>query len=137
VRRAYLILVLSSLVVAASLAALARATHPTRDTTAAAAVHHGIGLQLKVENGLTEPLVSTVRKDWLVLFEVVNRDRVRIRVSLTGYEDRVSSGPIAPDSTWRVRFVADRPGDDFEWQVNGHPAGRFIVMGSHLDEGRR
>jgi hypothetical protein len=136
-RRAYLVLVLASLAAAASLAALARVTHPPRDTTAAAPVHHGIGLVLKVENGLTDPPVSTVRKDWMVLLEVVNRDRVRIRVSLTGYEERVSSGPIAPDSTWHVQFVADRPGDEFEWQVNGHPAGRFIVMGSHLDEGRR
>lgn len=136
-RRAYLILALSSLAVAASLAALARVSHPPHDTTAAAPVHHGVGLLLKVENGLTDPPVATVRKDWIVLLEVINRDRVPIRLSLTGYEDCVSSGPIAPDSTWHARFAADRPGDEFEWQVNGHPAGRFIVMGSHLDEERR
>ena len=136
-KRAYLVLALSSLAVAASLAALARVPHPPRDTAAVAAVHHGVALRLEVENGLIDPPVATVHKDWTVLLEVVNRDRLRIRVSLTGYEERVSSGPIAPDSTGRLRFEADRPGDEFEWLVNGHPAGRFMVVGSHLDAGRR
>ena len=66
---------------------------------------------------------------------VLNLDRGAIRFALAGYEERVSAARIAPDSTWHMLFVADRPGDEFEWQVNGHPAGRLIVLGSHLEEG--
>jgi hypothetical protein len=76
-----------------------------------------------------------VRKGYRVRLVVLNRDPEAIRFSLTGYEERVSTRRIAPDSTWHAVFIADRPGDEFEWQVNDHPAGRFIVLGSHLEEG--
>ena len=37
----------------------------------------------------------------------------------------------------RAEFTADRPGDDFAWIVNGIPAARLTVSGSHLIEGHR
>jgi len=33
--------------------------------------------------------------------------------------------------------LVDRPGDDFPWLVDGRPSGRFVVAGSHLEDGRR
>ena len=33
--------------------------------------------------------------------------------------------------------LADRPGDDFAWIVDGAAVGRLVVQGSHLVEGHR
>jgi hypothetical protein len=54
-----------------------------------------------------------------------------------GYEDRLGAVRVAPDSLWRGEFVADRPGQDFAWVLDGAPAGRLEVAGSHLVEGHR
>jgi hypothetical protein len=54
-----------------------------------------------------------------------------------GYQDRFGAAHVAPDSVWRCEFVADLPGEDFAWMVDGTPAGRFEVKGSHLVEGHR
>ena len=35
------------------------------------------------------------------------------------------------------QVFADRPGDDFAWEVNGQVAGKLTVSGSHLVEGHR
>ena len=66
-----------------------------------------------------------------------NHDTVPVRLTLAGYEDRLDIGVLAPGSTWRGAFLADRPGEDFAWLVDGRPAGRFAVTGSHLVEGHR
>ena len=73
-RRAYLILALSSLAVAASLAALARVSHPPHDTTAAAPVHHGVGLLLKVSDEIQpgNVLVPGQRPDGETLSGTIN-----------------------------------------------------------------
>jgi hypothetical protein len=72
-----------------------------------------------------------------VALAVTNRDRTPRRLRLAGYEDRVDTGALAPGATWHGGFVADRPGDDFAWLVDGRPAGRLDVRGSHLVEGHR
>lgn len=135
-KRAYLGLALASVIAAAGIAALAHTPRPP-DNTEVEPARRRVALQLTIEAGLTDPQVSTVRKGWIVALSVLNRDDRAIRFALSGYEDRVSVARIAPDSTWRGPFLADRPGDEFEWQVNGHPAGRLIVLGSHLEEGHR
>ncbi|HSQ60537.1 MAG TPA: hypothetical protein VLT84_08910 [Acidobacteriota bacterium] len=56
-------------------------------------------------------------------------------LALSGYEERVRV-TVAPGATKRVVFLADRPGGDFAWLVDGSPGGRFAVTGSHLEEGR-
>ena len=72
-----------------------------------------------------------------VALEVTNRAAVSQRLRLSGYEDRVDSGDLAPGATWRGAFLADRPGEDFAWLVAGRPVGRLDVRGSHLVEGHR
>jgi hypothetical protein len=77
-----------------------------------------------------------VPKDRRVALTVVNRGAGPSTLALTGYEDRVRLGPVAPGATRAIEFQADRPGEDFTWMVDGVPAGRFTVAGPHLDEGR-
>jgi hypothetical protein len=68
---------------------------------------------------------------------VVHRGTGPARLALMGYEDRLGVAEVAPGATWRASFVADRPGDDFAWMLDGAPAGRLRVSGSHLVEGHR
>jgi hypothetical protein len=68
---------------------------------------------------------------------VTNGAAVPQRLRLSGYEDRVDSGDLAPGATWRGAFLADRPGEDFAWLVGGGPSGQLAVRGSHLVEGHR
>ena len=133
-KRAWILLAVVSALGAFGLAALARAPHPASRVPVEPA-RPGVTVSLTVENGAVSPRVSMVRKGYRVHLAVLNLDRGAIRFELTGYEERVSSPRIAPDSTWHTLFVADRPGDEFEWLVNGHPAGRLVVLGSHLEAG--
>jgi hypothetical protein len=83
------------------------------------------------------PANSSVPKDHRVRLTIVNRRRVRVGLSLHGYQDRLMIGWIDPDSTWRGEFLADRPGDGFAWMLEGAPVGKLAVEGSHLVDGHR
>lgn len=79
---------------------------------------------------------SSVPKGSAVTLRAVNRgDRPRL-LSLSGYEDRLRL-VVVPGEIARATLRADRPGGDFAWLVDGVPAGRFAVTGSHLDEDSR
>jgi hypothetical protein len=66
-----------------------------------------------------------------------NRSSAPVSVALTGYEDRVHADSIGAGRDWHGGFVADRPGQQLAWIVNGELRGRFDVLGSHLVEGHR
>lgn len=83
------------------------------------------------------PARTVVPKGALVTLTAENRDARPRRLALLGYEGRFTPATIAPGRSVVVRFVADRPGSDFAWLVDGHPAGGFAVTGSHLVEGHR
>ncbi len=84
-----------------------------------------------------EPSMVTVAKDQRVALSIVNHRHLASGVSLQGYQHAFAAGIIAPGATWHGSFVADRPGEEFAWIVEGEPTGRFIVKGSHLVEGHR
>jgi len=88
------------------------------------------------DQGIEPPMV-TVPKDHRVVLTIVNHRRLASGVSLQGYQHAFSAGILAPGATWHGSFIADRPGDDFAWMVEGEPAGRLAVRGSHLVEGHR
>ena len=88
------------------------------------------------DGGMTPPSVR-VEKDQRVVASLTNTGSRQVRVELPGYEDRVAAATIEPGATWKAEFLADRPGEDFAWMVDGKPAGRLIVTGSHLIEGHR
>jgi hypothetical protein len=58
-------------------------------------------------------------------------------LSLLGYEDRVPAIGIGPGQGREIRFVSDRPGDDFAFSLGGNVLGRLQVTGGHLPEGHR
>ena len=110
-----------------------------------APVDIGVGIApaetVKVALDVREDAVHATRvavdANQAVRLEATNHGLVPVRLRLSGYEDRVDIGPLAPGATWRGAFLADRPGEDFAWLVDGRPAGRLQVRGSHLEEGHR
>jgi hypothetical protein len=96
-----------------------------------------ISLALVLTPDGISPAASAVPKDHRVRLEVSNRRAQPATLALAGYEERIPSHTLAPGETWRAVFVADLPGEDFAWLIDGRPAGRLSVTGSHLIEGHR
>jgi hypothetical protein len=96
-------------------------------------------LALEFAAGRLVPESASVPKGHEIAFAITNRGREPVTLALAGYGDRVHAGPIAPGATWRGRFLADLPGEDFAWLPAGStaPVGRLAVAGSHLVEGHR
>ena len=135
--RRYLVL-LGVAVIAGILLAIAGRLPRDRDRVAPVAAPlptASIALAI-VETGMQPDRAST-SGGTLVNLTLENRTAGTVTVTLGGYEDRLVVGAIAPRGRWSGRFVADRPGEDFTWSVNGAPAGRFTVTGSHLVEGHQ
>ena len=138
-KRAYLIL--GALTLAAGLALTAAGRIPLRRTPAAPAPVAGAGevvvLAVAIEGGAIHPASCAVPKDRRVRLTVTNRGAAAASLSLAGYQDRATLGPLAPGEARTVEFLADRPGEDFAWLLDGRPVGRLAVTGSHLAEGHR
>lgn len=96
-----------------------------------------VPVALTLRDGTIAPAVTQVEKGERVLFHVTNAGSNRASLALLGYEDRLPAITLAPGSDWKGDLLADRPGDDFAWMVNGKPVGRFVVAGSHMVEGHR
>jgi cupredoxin-like protein len=124
-------------VVGMALAWLGRPARRGTPAPAATAAGAPVSLVLEVRDGEVSPARLAVPKSSRVSLSVVNRGSAAVRFALAGYEDRVSAAAVAPGSTWRCEFVADRPGEDLAWLVDGRPAATLAVSGSHLEEGRR
>lgn len=92
---------------------------------------------LEIRSGMISPSVVSVSKGDRIALIVTNADRSRAELTLLGYEDHISGIAIESGASWKGELFADRPGDDFAWVVNGRPAGRLAVSGSHLVEGHR
>ena len=133
----YLILFIGVVLAGTILIAISRQVRVGSPRTAAAELE-------VVEVGITitsghriEPELISVPKDARVRLTVVNRDRLAASLTLMGYQDRFAAAYVEPDSSWQGEFLADRPGDDFAWMLEGAPVGRLRVTGSHLVEGHR
>lgn len=116
---------------------LSRVWRPAGPAPAPEVAPPGYDLALTVTGRRVMPDAVTIPKHRLVHLSVTNRDTRPVTLSLAGYEDRLHTAPIPPDSTWRGTFLADRPGEGFAWQVNGTALGRLDITGSHLEEGHR
>ncbi len=135
--RRYLLLISATLVAAVALSLLVRVPRRVPPRIAVPASVPVVSLALVVQRGAVAPEVSSAPRDCRVLLTALNRGRDTVRLSLAGYEDRLPAAAIAPGATWRGEFLADRPGEDFAWLVDGQLMGRFAVTGSHLLEGHR
>lgn len=130
--RAYGILFALALVCALALSVLGPRSRPSgrpaprvRETTT-------IVLGIALGDGVVTPATATVPKDHRVRLEVTNRGRTTTSLRLAGYEDRVALDALRPGEMRSIEFLADRPGDDLAWIVDGNPSGRLVVFGSHL-----
>lgn len=136
--RAYRTLFLIALGAALALSVAARLPKPARHERAVAAAPVVVRtLALVVRGGTVAPDLTQARKGDRVRLTVRNDGAAAVKVSLAGYADRVHVDALAPGATWTAEFDADLPGEDFAWMVDGQPAGRFDVLGSHLVEGHR
>ena len=134
----YLILlaVTIALGVIALLAGRSLRSAPAQAHAPAASPEVALDLTVGADGRLT-PAIASVPKDHVVKLTVSNHGSRPAMLTLAGYEEHLGVVRVAPDSTWRGTFVADRPGEDFAWQLDGAPAARFVVTGSHLVEGHR
>ena len=134
--RRYLWLFALTLIAGAGLTLAARRPRRVEAPQAAAPVPV-VRLAVAIEDGALVPAVTSVPKGHEVRLAVENRGRARATLALAGYEDRLAIPALEPGARWSGAFTADRPGDDFAWTIDGRPAGRFAVQGSHLVEGHR
>ena len=133
--RRYLQLFAAVLLAGALLAFLARLPRREAPPAAASAPAPRAEIALTLEpGGVTAPDRSVVPKGADVVLTVTNRDSKVRTLALAGYEEHVHLA-LPPGATAGVSFRADRPGSDFAWLVDGEPAGKLAVSGSHLVEG--
>lgn len=92
---------------------------------------------LVVADGAVTPAEASVPKDSRVWLIVKNRGAAPAQLALAGYEKRLVVPRLSPGVAWSGSFTAELPGDDFAWLVDGKPAARFTVTGSHLVDGHR
>ena len=133
--RRYLILFLVVLATAIALQRIGQARRPPSVPAAPAPATLRVSVELGAGSAISHP--ASVSLGERLALTLVNRSGRRVRVSLSGYEDRFTIPALAADSTWQGTLVADRPGEQLAWLVDGMPAGRFDVTGSHLIEGHR
>lgn len=135
--RPYAALAAGAVITALALTLVARAPRPAAAPPAAPPAAPVTELALVLGPDGVEPVAAQVPKDHRVELVVVNHRAAAVSFTLAGYEDRVRVEAIAPGATWRASFLADLPGEGFSWLVDGEPAGRLVVTGSHLVEGHR
>ncbi len=136
-RRSYLLLFGLVVVLAVALTALGRPRRRPAPRPVAASLAPLVDLTIGIADGQVSPAVAAVPKGSRVRLRVDYRGASPARLTLAGYEDRVNIPALAPGIVWTGEFLADRPGEDFAWLLDGQPAGRLTVTGSHLVEGHR
>ena len=94
-------------------------------------------LSIVVGDSVVTPMLASVPKGYRVRLNVRNAARRSLAIRLAGYEREVSIPALAAGATWDGEFLAELPGEDFAWLIDGEPVGRLSVTGSHLVEGHR
>ena len=131
----YALLFVGALLLGVALVGLGRIRHAEPKQAPAAAVPVTRDVAIEIGPGGIEPSPVAVPKGARVLLRVANRTARPVRFGLAGYQDRLDVMTLEPGQEGRGEFVADRPGEDFAWLVDGSPRGRLQVTGSHLMEG--
>lgn len=135
-RRPYLLLAGAIVVLALALTVLGRPRRgePPRMVTAVTPV---VELAITIAAGKVSPATASVPKGFRIRLRVEHQGAATARLALAGYQDRLEIPALEPGAVWTAEFLADRPGEDFAWLLDGEPAGRLTVTGSHLVEGHR
>ena len=137
--RRYLVLLVAALALGTALSFLAHSgwMRPAQEPASATTTVARVPVSIHVRDGAVTPGESVVPLGARVGLLVVNDGHEDIELALAGYEGRLSPLHVAGVTAARAEFTADRPGEDFAWLVDGRPAGRLQVAGSHLIEGHR
>jgi hypothetical protein len=135
--RSYLWIALAVLVGALVVGVLPRARRSAESSGTIAPAAPAVELALVWSGTRLEPETSQVALGRRMRVTLENRDSKPVSIALAGYEDRVRVDDLAPASNQTIEFIADRPGEAFAWTANGGPAGRLVVVGSHLVEGHQ
>ena len=137
--RRYLLLFVATAILGLALSYAARSERlrPRMTKATAAAPAPRAAISLRVRDGSIDPSAARVPLGARVSLEVTNIGRDEARLALAGYGGRLPAIDIAPGAVWTGEFTADLPGEDFAWLIDGRPAGRLVVAGSHLIEGHR
>lgn len=135
--RRYVTLAAGLLLAGLALVGLARMhrASPVRAADVAAPVP--VTLEVAIDETGVVPSPAVVPVNARVRLHVRNSGHHAIHLTLAGYEDPLGNLTVPPGGAADREFLADRPGEDFPWLVDGRPLGRFVVSGSHLVEGHR
>lgn len=136
-KRSYLWLLAGVVGAAALVSALGRSPGGRRAAAPAEGQAPAAAILLVIRDGTITPPTVSVDAGSRVALTVSNAGASRASLSLPGYEDRLAPITLEPGASLSGDFLADRPGEDFAWMVDGTPAGRLVVAGSHLVRGHR
>jgi hypothetical protein len=139
VTRRYILLFLAVLVLGLALGFATRSgrLRPRAPRTSEAGPAPRVTVSLTVHDTTVTPADLVVPLGSRVSLEVANEGREEVDLALAGYAGRLPAIRVQPGAVARGEFTADLPGEDFAWLVNGRPASRLTVAGSHLIEGHR
>ena len=135
--RAYFWIVLAVLAGALVVGVLPRTLRSPRTDVSGEPAPSAVELSFVWTGTALEPATSEVALGRRVRIVFQNHGAQVVSIALAGYEDRARCDNVAPGATAPMEFTADRPGEAFAWTVNGEPAGRLAVAGSHLVENHR
>jgi hypothetical protein len=135
--RRYLMLATGLLLAGLALVGLGRMHRASPVRAAEVMAPTRVTLEVAIDESGVVPSPVVVPVNARARLHVVNRGTRAIRLTLAGYQDRLGDLSLRPGEAVDREFLADRPGQDFAWLVDGHPLGRFVVSGSHLVEGHR
>jgi hypothetical protein len=132
----YVVLFCVAIAATALASALARNRAPSaQPEPVAITAARAVAVEIHDDRVIANPASVTVGER--LALSIVNHSRHAAQLALAGYEGRLDVPLLAPDSTWHGELIADRPGEQLAWLVDGTPRGRFDVTGSHLEEGHR
>jgi hypothetical protein len=139
VTRRYFLLFLAVLALGLALGFATRSGRlgPRASRTSEAAPVPRVTVSLTVHDTTVTPADLVVPLGSRVSLEIANEGRKEVDVALAGYAGRLPAIRVQPGAVGHGEFTADLPGEDFAWLVNGRPASRLTVAGSHLIEGHR
>lgn len=131
-KRPYLLLAIVVVVAGLGLGLLSRLPRrpAAKPLAAPAAARVVVSVEIGADGAATADPES-VPKGAILVLRAVNLGSLPRTLSLAGYEERLRL-PVTPGEFAHATLRADRPGSDLAWLVDGAPAGRFAVTGSHL-----
>lgn len=136
-RRPWLLLIAAALLAGAGLVVARRAPRPGPVEEPAAAPAPLVGLAVRVEEGRILPARSEVALGSRLVLTRINAAFEPHVIALSGYERDLPPCTLQVGASRADTLLLTLPGDDFAWLLDGRPAARLRVTGSHLVEGHR